>query len=639
MTQAQSRRLRMRYLLLLAPLLVAGTPSPRPLATSLLAGQLVFENPPLEATPGSCIPLTVKAENPSGAPLNAGVGILVTLGQQTQSPGTFHRLSGCQSLTDEMLIPAGSNSARVWFRPMNLGRVVLVASDGVLGLTQGTSRPINVLPGLTTRLIFTAVPAKARSRTTVLVTVTAYEDYPNTVARGYTGQVSLSASPPFPGSQKTETFVASDNGQKTFEITFPEPGTYELTVRDTESTTIQPDSTRIPVVRPRVSVSPRTTQQAACLPVRFTLSVLNDDPSLPPPGPVLVSFCRPEGNTRVKLGYHEFGINVENECVSGLLDGSRIVDWSSNDPMNGVTFLLKGAEVVGDLTVSWTDPVLSFDYSRLSFPGSGTSETTLASYTSVPVQLELKNTCNRPMEFPEKSVGFNATSPLTVTSLAHPAVGVWTANVGLACSEPPSVPLFLQPTLEGAVLYRGPNEPVRERILPVCGPSLIHLSLRTKEESTLTMVGSTVQFEAKLENKGTEAIRDGVLKLSAQGLTLVEAEVDGEALPLQDNAGVLPTLEPTKTLTVKLTAKAPAEPDPQVSLRAAYMTQAGAPLTPEQSVTLSVVSADELGVNVGCGSQAASLPGHLVSWMVLLLAASRPWERSRRLPRRERTDR
>jgi hypothetical protein len=127
-----------------------------------------------------------------------------------------------------------------------------------------------------------------------------------------------------------------------------------------------------------------------------------------------------------------------------------------------------------------------------------------------------------------------------------------------------------------------------------------------------------------------------VLQLATEGLTLVKAEADGEPLTLQENGAVLPTLEPDKALTVRVTAQTPTQLDQTVSVTAWYTTSEGAPLTPRKAVTFDL---GDLGVNVGCGCQTASLPSHLLSWMALLLAASRPWERSRRLRRHERIDR
>jgi hypothetical protein len=67
-----------------------------------------------------------------------------------------------------------------------------------------------------------------------------------------------------------------------------------------------------------------------------------------------------------------------------------------------------------------------------------------------------------------------------------------------------------------------------------------------------------------------------------------------------------------------------------------YTDEDGEELTPQQAVELTLTGP---GVNVGCGCHAASLPSQLWPWLALLLAASRPWDRSRRLRRGERIDR
>jgi hypothetical protein len=124
--------------------------------------------------------------------------------------------------------------------------------------------------------------------------------------------------------------------------------------------------------------------------------------------------------------------------------------------------------------------------------------------------------------------------------------------------------------------------------------------------------------------------------VSAEGLNVLEARIDGEPLIPQDGGFVIPELLPGTKVKVKVKAQATTNLEQPLNVEVWYADAEGTKLTPLQEVGLD---RSGLGVDVGCGCHAASLPSQLLPWLALLLAASRPWDRSRRLRRGERIDR
>lgn len=634
MTPPKSWWLRMRSLLLLAPLLVAATPSPPSLA--ITDSQLGFESTPLEVKQGQCVPITVQTQTLAGTGVNVGVAVTVLLGQSPQL-GAFYSSGGCTDLISETLIPQGSIGKTVYYKPTSLGRVSLTATDGVLGLLTGNSRPISVVSLFTSRLEFTSVPTTPLRRgNSAQVTVTAFDET-GRVAVGYAGRVVLSSNLRIPELPLDTTFEPTrDGGVRTFTLTFPEAGDYELRIQDQANAALLAESPSIQVLLPKVSVSATSKTVGTCDSTTFYLTPV-DDRGQPSVEPVPISFCRPQGSTASIESVSSGALDTTSgDCITGLLQGTQKVAWNNTQAAD-VTFILHGAEPVGDLTISWKrmpSPLKS----SFSFPGTSTTvEPTLASYSQpLPVRFELKDTCGTLFTPPNKTFSFKATSPLFITPPSQPSPGVWTAFVALESCPASTDPLLIQPAFDGTAINRGIDEPFQLSVKPECKEPVVELSLRSKEDTTLAEPGAHVEFEVKLENKGTTDFPQGKLKLATDNLTLLEAEVDGVPTALQDGGAVIPPLAAGKAVTVRITAEMPTKPGDSVRLTAMYTTAEGAPLTPLQSVILQV---SDLSANVGCGSQPASLPGHLVSWFVLLLAASRPWERSRRLRRRERIGR
>lgn len=626
---------RMSSLLLLAPWLVAATPVPLPVPFP--DTKLGFESTPLEVKVGApCVPFTVQTQTLSGTGISLGVEVTVELGQTPQPLGAFYTTDSCTNDILVATIPPGSSSKTVYYKASSVGRVMLTATDGVLGLLQGNSRPISVVNALTKRLEFTSVPQRLRPGSVAQVRVRAVDEFGND-AVGYAGRVTLSSNletrdPQLPVTLSFDPLL--DLGKKLITPILNEKGEYQLTLEDQDTPSLKAVS---PIIRvfPNVSVTASSKLVATCDSMTFALTPV-DDVGRPSGERVPISFCRPPGSTAILDNATGLSVSAAGDCATGPLEGTQYVTWIHRQA-GDVTFLLKDAEPVGDLTVSWKR-MPSPQKSIFSFPGLGTAvEPTLTSYSQpVPVRFELRDTCDAPLPPVGKTFSFKATSPLFISPISQPSPGIWTAFVALEGCPTSSMPLLIHPTFDGTVINRGASEPFQLSVKAECRAPSAELSLRAKEDPAVAGPGASVDFEVKLENKGTEAFPQGALKLSTDNLTLLQAEVEGETAAQQGSTVIIPPLAIGKTVTVRITAEMPTRPGDSVRLTAMYTTAEGTPLTPFQSVTLQV---SDLSANVGCGSTPATPPSLLVAWAVLLLTASRPWERSRRLRHRERIDR
>jgi hypothetical protein len=643
MTPAQSPRLRTLCLLLLAPLLVAATPSPLPLADGLVLAQatrperLVFVDPPREFLLNSCVPIIVETQNADSLPVLLGFTLFVTV---TKSPalGSFHSSDTCQSPTSTVLIPSHSSRERVWFQATSLGRVTLEVNDGPEDLIDGLSRPIAVVPFLTERLQFTQVPQRAPVGTPVPIQVTAFDDR-GAEALGYAGRVRLSSTPPISGLPLDATFDPTlDSGKKTFHVTFPVVGTYVLRIQDLDNADLVAESPAITVHGPKVSMyaSPQSPVPA-CERVRLDLTVVSPTTGQPVDGLATVRVCRPE-TLSATVDDHGFQLATEEGgCITGTFYRSTSVFWT-NTRAEDVTFTLYETEVQVSVPVSWRH-MLSPALSSFSFRENDTSIPTLASFNEqLTLELNLRDTCGNPLVFPSgKELAFSATAPLVVGPAVQENSGRWTAPVGLmGCPSDLTKPLAVWPTLDGTPLPRAPGERFEQFVQPKCSEPFVELVIRPGTEGGAAEPGGRVEFEVKLENKGPQPIDDGVLHLSAEGMTLLEVKIDGQRTAPPETGIVLPHLGTGQQLKVTVIAQATTNRDQAVRVTAWYTTLDGAPLTPQKDAHFNL---GNLGVDVGCGCHASTLPGQLLPWLALLLAASRPWERSRRLRRRERIDR
>ncbi|HYH98151.1 hypothetical protein [Hyalangium sp.] len=646
MTPAQSPRLRTRCLLLLAPLLVAATPSPLPLAHGLVLAQptrperLVFVEPPPEILVHTCVPIIVETQNPLGVPINLGIELVVTV---TKSPplGSFYDSETCETPTASVIIPIGATRQQVWFEGHALGRVTLEVNDGPFGLIDSMSRPISIVPSFTNNFVFSGVPSSASTGNPITFAVTALDDR-GQPAQAYSGRVRLSSTLPVPGLPREDDFNPPvDQGRKTYSLTFPAAGTYQLTLEDVNNPDLVAESQVItvtgPTLPPKVSVyASRPNPVPACEPVRFDLAVL-DSSGDPASATATVRFCRTPDRTATLVS-HSFELAAfEGNCVVGTFFSTANMIWT-NTRAEDVTFTVSDATAEGPVTVSWR-PMLSPERSGLWFQENSDGIPLLNTFNEqLTLQFDARDTCGNPIIFPaDKTLAFSATPPLFVGAAVKENSGRWTAPVALKkCPEDRTATLAIWPTLDGTAIERSPSVRFERLVLPECSEPFVELSIRPRQEGAMAEPGGRVKFEVKLENKGPRPIDAGVLRLSTEGLILSEVDIEGVRLAPSEEGTALPALGTDKPLVVKFEGRATMALDDKARVRAWYTTPEGAPLTPEKAFEFELGG---VGVDVGCGCHASSLPGQLLPWLALLLAASRPWERSHRLRRRERIDR
>jgi hypothetical protein len=157
----------------------------------------------------------------------------------------------------------------------------------------------------------------------------------------------------------------------------------------------------------------------------------------------------------------------------------------------------------------------------------------------------------------------------------------------------------------------------------------------TSADSLVAEPGELVELEVQVSTEGDLIVTGGVLMLEPQGLTVIGASTNGQALPAKGGGFELPELRKGSPLTVKVTAQTTTQFHQPVSTEVWVVDPEGTLLTQTERVDFQQ---KDPGVDVGCGCQTAGLPGQLVTWLALLLVASRPWSGLRRLRRGERID-
>jgi hypothetical protein len=735
MNQAQSRRHRMRCLLLLTPLLVAGTPSPFPAARSLMLAaaptRLAFLQLPPEITKGQCVPITVEARDGSGVPSSPGSPLTIKLASSLLG-GAFFASNTCQqSAISSVILPENAERVQVWFKASLLGLVTLTASDGVLGLDDALSLPLSVVINPTVRLELRNVPPSAMTGQTLNITVEA-RDSLGFVATGYSGTLHFTSTDRSAVLPPDYTFTPSvDSGRKTFPVTFQTGGTWDLVVQDVSNANLRASASNIPVrgaAATHLEIANLPLQTFRGRPLSFQVLALDADgnpgsvrgnlaftssdsgASLPPEGPlqpsytvtfdttgpqtltvtdttssaaagtvsitvleaqsrsvevtppstqkptcerakltlevtdgltepVSVSLCRPNNHSAIPVTATHFTDWVmTDQCVTGTFSGQAEVEWVSTE-RDEVPFMLYGAESSNSVTVSWIpEPKLE----PTSFVFLDTSE----DIPRLPVdtgehtlRLQLSDTCPnpKPLALPPGVLSFSASPPLSISTSSNPDIpGQWLVSVTLPeCPADATMPLAIWPTLNGRALTKPDGGRFERLVQPKC-PPVVKLSISSPGDGEQVEPGGLVEFEVELSNEGQEPVLNGVLMVSAEGLNVLEARVDGDPLTPQDGGFVIPELLPGTKVKVKVKAQATTNLEQQLNVEVWYADAEGTKLTPLQEVGLD---RSGLGVDVGCGCHAASLPSQLLPWLALLLAASRPWDRSRRLRRGERIDR
>jgi hypothetical protein len=732
MNQAQSRRLRMRCLLLLAPLLVASTPSSLsvPRAQMLPSGptRLVFLTLPEEIAKDQCVPITVEAQDSNGVPSSPGSPVPLVLTSSLLG-GAFFASNTCQSAISSVVLPGSAERVQVWFKATALGLVTLTASDGLLGMADALSVPISIVLNPTSRLVFSRVPSSATVGQPIEVTLEA-RDLLGFVATGYSGTIEFRSTDPNAVLPQRYTFNPStDRGRKTFRVTFLSGGTRELVAQDVARSNLSA-SANIPVqvadaVRLVIQSFPADTFPGR--PVSFSVLALDangnpgrlagdlvfesDDSTaqLPPSGPLQpsytvtfnqtgsrsltvraptanatleasvgivinqpaassvemrpsltrletcqqtritltadatleptrISLCRPGDRAAAPVASSGFDfVELTNQCATGTFRGTAEVAWESKRGED-VPLTLYGAETDGPVTIFWVaEPHLELT-SFLFFDTSEDIPKLPVSTGERTLQLALSDTCRQPLVPPPgMEVTFSASPQLSISSSYNPDTpGQWIVTARLPeCPANPSQPLLIQPRVNGSAIRLPDGEEVARFVQPRCATA-VELSINSPKDGEAVEPGGEVELEVELDNKGQQAIVNGVLRVSVAGLSVIEAHLDGDPLTAQSGGFVIPELLPGDSVKVKVKTQVTTNLQQEVKVEVWYADSDGAELTSPRTVPLTL---NGLGVNVGCGCHAASLPGQLFPWLALLLAASRPWDRSRRLRQSERIDR
>ncbi|MFL5343732.1 MAG: hypothetical protein ACJ8AT_03020 [Hyalangium sp.] len=324
------------------------------------------------------------------------------------------------------------------------------------------------------------------------------------------------------------------------------------------------------------------------------------------------------------------------KCVTGPLASTAQVVWKDL-VAEDVAFTVSGVNAKAPLTLHFRGGIPSPLNSNFSFGPVLQDPAPLPFLTGqLTAELTLRDQCGNPATLPpDKLVSFAATAPLALTPTVLERPGKWTASVTLPeCPVDPSKPLAVWPLINDEILKKPNGEQVQRLVLPQCLAD-VKLALLSPAASLIAKPGEMVEFEVQVSNESDVVVTGGVLMLEPGGLTVAGASLDGQALPAQGAGFELPELRKGSPLTVKVTAQATTQLHQQVSAKIWVASPDGAALTETQSVDFQP---KDPGVNVGCVSHAASLPSQLLTWLVLLLVASRPWGGLRRLRRGERID-
>jgi hypothetical protein len=424
--------------------------------------------------------------------------------------------------------------------------------------------------------------------------------------------------------------------QPSYTVTFNTTGSMTLSVTDSTGSAaavIVPIEVLEPQAR-SVQVTPSFTQKRTCENAKLTLAVTDGL------GPMSVSLCRDDNHKAIPVTVTNFTDSViTDQCVTGTFTDSAEVEWVSKEK-DDVPFTVYGAATSSPVRVSWKpepNPELtSFVFLDTSeeIPKLpvGTGEHTL--------QLQLSDTCPdpKPLALPQGEITFEASPGLLISPPNTPAIpGRWVVSVTLPeCPADATRPLAIWPKLNGTELIKPDGGRLERLVQPRC-PPVVEQAISSPGNGEKVEPGGLVEFEVELSNKGQVPVLNGVLMVSAEGMTVLGARLGDQALTPHDEGFIIPELLLGAKVKVKIKAQANTNLKQTLSAKVWYVDANGAELTSPQDVVF--IRRTDLGVDVGCGCHAASLPSQLLPWLALLLAASRPWDRSRRLRRGERIDR
>ena len=190
--------------------------------------KLAITAQPATITAGGGAALGVTVEDQFGNPITSGPGLTDTI-HVALSSGSF--AAGTTSVA-----ATGGSASFSGLQINTAGNYTITATDTTTGtVTQATTNPFTVNPGLPTKLVISAQPASITAGGTVSVGVTIEDQFNNVVTTGNTGstdtiQVALSSGS-FAGGT---TSVAAVNGVANFSgLQINTAGSYTITASDT----------------------------------------------------------------------------------------------------------------------------------------------------------------------------------------------------------------------------------------------------------------------------------------------------------------------------------------------------------------------------------------------------------------------
>ena len=198
------------------------------------SSQLRWITAPFTMDAGSCAgALTVQLQDLSGAPVVVGDGGLPFQAYTDSDGGSFFdnaSCSGSASSGSNFTIPRGSSSTDLYYQDIRAGTPTVTAIAS--GLT-GDSQTETVDPGPLDGFLVDASPNPVSLGGETSLVVTAVDAFDN-VLFDYGGTVSFSlsggSSAVVPAPYSFQPSI--DLGQRYFSMTFPDPGTFTLTVTD-----------------------------------------------------------------------------------------------------------------------------------------------------------------------------------------------------------------------------------------------------------------------------------------------------------------------------------------------------------------------------------------------------------------------
>ena len=407
MNQAQSRRLRMRCLLLLAPLLVAGTPSPLPrsLPISIVltpTASIVFSRPPPSATAGQPVNVTVEARDALGFVAAGYSGTIEFTSTDTRAVLPQRYTFSPSTDQGRKVFPVTFQSGGIW---------ELVAQDVANPNFRASAPGIRVQAAAAVRLEIEGLAWRTFPGRPLTFRVEGLDANGN--PGSVDGLLDFEASDP--------EAVIPDNGrplQPSYTVTFYAPGEQTLTVWVRGSDPLLSFTASIVVddIEPReVELSASVPRVPTCGTVLLTMEVGD------PVAPVAVTLCRP-GNRSATIVRTE-GIEdlvTTEQCITGsigLLERTGTVEWK-NEVGEDVEFKLYGTQTGRTVMVSWV-PEPKPENTSFLFLNTIASIPKLAVSTGErTLQLNMSDTCPKPLVLPpDKQPVFRATPPLSITPL------------------------------------------------------------------------------------------------------------------------------------------------------------------------------------------------------------------------------